>query len=64
MTADACITNFFSSGAVLFTLVAADGTPAVPVSLGLCLGIMLIGKVFAANLMRLILIRSDRKAAA
>lgn len=63
MTADACITNFFSSGAVLFTLVAADGTPAVPVSLGLCLGIMLIGKVFAANLMRLILIRSDRKAA-
>lgn len=30
MTADAPITNFFSSGAVLFTLVAADGTLAVP----------------------------------
>lgn len=64
MTADACITNFFSSGAVLFTLVAADGTQAVPVSLGLCLGVMLIGKVFAANLMRIILIRSGRKNAA
>ena len=63
MTADACITNFFSSGAVLFTLVAADGTPAVPVSIGLCLAVMLVGKVFAANLMRIILIRGDRKAA-
>lgn len=63
MTADACITNFFSSGAVLFTLTAADGTLAVPVSLGLCLGIMLLGKVFAANLMRIMLIRSAKKAA-
>ena len=63
MTADACITNFFSSGAVLFTLTNADGELAVPVSLGLCLGVMLIGKVFAANLMRLLLIRSSKKAA-
>ena len=63
MTADACITNFFSSGAVLFTLTNADGQLAVPVSLGLCLGVMLIGKVFAANLMRLLLIRSSKKAA-
>lgn len=29
MTADALITNFLSSGAVLFTLLAADGKPAV-----------------------------------
>lgn len=64
MTADASITNFFSSGAVLFTLVAADGTPALPVSLGLCLAVILVGKVFAANLMRIILIRSGRKNAA
>ena len=63
MTADACITNFFSSGAVLFTLTAADGSLAVPVSLGLCLGVLLLGKVFAANLMRLFLIRSAKKAA-
>ena len=48
---------------MLFTLVAADGTPAVPVSIGLCLAVMLVGKVFAANLMRIILIRGDRKAA-
>ena len=57
MTADASITNFFSSGAVLFTLVAADGSLAVPVSLGLCLGIILLGKVFSANVMRLLMIR-------
>lgn len=63
MTADACITNFFSSGAVLFTLTNADGQLAVPVSLGLCLGVMLIGKVFAANLMRILMIRGSKKAA-
>ena len=61
MTADAPITNFFSSGAVLFTLVAADGTLAVPVSLGLCLGVILLGKVLSANMMRLLQIRASRK---
>ncbi len=60
MTADACITNFFSSGAVLFTLLAADGKPAVPVSLGVCLGVLLVGKVCGANLMRLIQLRSKK----
>lgn len=54
MTADAPITNFFSSGAVLFTL-------AVPVSLGLCLGVILLGKVLSANMMRLLQIRASRK---
>ena len=57
MTADAPITNFFSSGAVLFTLVAADGTLAVPVSLGLCLGVILLGKVLAQHDERLLDIR-------
>ena len=52
MTADASITNFFSSGAVLFALTAADGSKVVPVSLGLCLGVIFIGKIFAANVMR------------
>ena len=60
MPADACITNFFSSGAVLFTLLAADGKPAVPVSLGVCLGVLLVGKVCGANLMRLIQLRSKK----
>ena len=41
----------------------ADGQLAVPVSLGLCLGVMLIGKVFAANLMRILMIRGSKKAA-
>lgn len=62
MTADACITNFLSSGAVLFTLTNADGSTAVPVSLGLCLGVMFLGKIFAANLMRLLVIRENKKA--
>lgn len=62
MTADAAITNFFSSGAVLFTLTAANGQTAVPVSLGLCLGVILLGKIFAANVMRLLMIRRARRA--
>lgn len=60
MTADACITNFFSSGAILFTLTTATGEIAVPVSLGLCLGVLFIGKVAAANIMRLMMIRSAK----
>jgi nucleoside recognition membrane protein YjiH len=62
MTADATITNFFGSGSVLFTTVlAADGTSAVPVSMGACIGLMLIMKVIAANMMRLYLLRRGKK---
>ena len=60
MTADAPITNFFSSGAIFFTLVAASGEPVMPVSLGVCLGVILLGKIFGANVMRLIEIRGSR----
>lgn len=63
MTADAVITNFLSSGAVLFTLLAADGKPAVPVSIGTCLVVLFCGKIIAANIMRLMQIRSKKKAA-
>ncbi len=63
MAADAPITNFMSSGAVLFTLVAADGSLAVPVSLGLCLLVVLCGKVVAANIMRFMQIRGAKKSA-
>lgn len=52
LSADACITNFFSSGAILFTLTAADGSLAVPTSMGFCLLLMLVLKVFGANLIR------------
>lgn len=41
-------------GAALFTLLAADGKPAVPVSIGACLGILFLGKILAANIMRVI----------
>ena len=53
MTADASSLTS-SSGAVLFTLLAADGKPAVPVSIGACLGILFLGKILAANIMRVI----------
>ena len=57
----AALTRQLKDGAVLFTLVAADGTLAVPVSLGLCLGVILLGKVLSANMMRLLQIRASRK---
>ena len=60
-SAGAMITNFFSSGAVLFTLVAIDGTSAVPASIGLCVAVMFIMKIVGANVMRLILNVSERK---
>ena len=62
-SADATITNFLSSGAVLFTLTAADGSLAVPTSIGVCLGLILVMKVVIANVMRLLMIRSAKKAA-
>ncbi len=54
-SAGAMIVNFFSSGAVLFTLMTADGMPAVPASIGLCIAVMLVTKILGANLMRLYL---------
>ena len=54
-SAGAMITNFFSSGAILFTLILADGTPAVPTSIGACVAVMFIMKIFGANLLRLAL---------
>lgn len=62
MTAGAAIGNFLSSGVVLFTLHTAAGGSAVPTTIGTCLGIILLGKIFSANVMRLLLIRADRKA--
>ncbi len=56
------ITNFFSSGAILFTLVAVDGTAAVPTSIGACIAVMFIMKIVGANLMRLFISVADRKA--
>ena len=54
-SAGAMITNFFSSGAILFTLIAIDGTEAVPTSIGACVAVMFIMKIVGANLMRIAL---------
>ncbi|HBL5382239.1 TPA: YjiH family protein [Enterobacter hormaechei] len=45
----------FSAGAILFTLLAVDGTAAVPTSIGACIAVMFIMKIVGANLLRLIL---------
>ena len=37
-----------------FVHVLIDGKPAVPVSIGACLGILFLGKILAANIMRVI----------
>ncbi|WP_273761014.1 nucleoside recognition domain-containing protein [Pantoea ananatis] len=60
-SAGAMITNFFSSGAVLFTLVALDGSHAVPPSIGLCVAVMFVMKIVGANLVRLILTIGERR---
>ncbi|AJW28924.1 membrane protein [Chania multitudinisentens RB-25] len=60
-SAGAMITNFFSSGAILFTLVAIDGSTAVPTSIGACIGVMFIMKIVGANLMRLVLAITNKK---
>lgn len=54
-SAGAMITNFFSSGAILFTLMLADGTAAVPTSIGACVCVMFIMKIVGANMLRLVL---------
>lgn len=54
-TAGATIVNFFSSGAVLFTLTMADGSLAVTSSIGLAVVIMFAFKFIGANLFRVYL---------
>ncbi len=49
-TAGATIVNFFSSGAVLFTLTMADGSLAVTSSIGLAVAVMFVFKFVGANL--------------
>lgn len=52
-TAGATIVNFFSSGAVLFTLTLADGSLAVTSSIGLAVLVMFAFKIIGANLFRI-----------
>lgn len=62
-SAGAMITNFFSSGAVLFTLMTVDNTPAVPASIGLCICVMFLMKIVGANIFRLYLALTTKKEA-
>ena len=64
MTADAALGNFLATGVVFFTLKNAAGDLVVPTTIGVCLGIILLGKVFAANVMRLLCLRRSKPSAA
>lgn len=61
-TAGATIVNFFSSGAVLFTLTMADGSLAVTSSIGLAVAIMFVFKFVGANVFRIYLNLTEGKA--
>ncbi|MGL5947557.1 MAG: nucleoside recognition domain-containing protein [Aeromonas sp.] len=63
-SAGAMIVNFFSSGAVLFTLTAADGSLAVPSSLGVAVMVMFVFKIIGANLFRVYLNLTEGKESA
>ncbi|MGL5335180.1 MAG: nucleoside recognition domain-containing protein [Enterovibrio sp.] len=54
-SAGAAIVNFFSSGAVLFTLKLPDGTAAVSSSIGLAVAVIFVFKIIGANLFRIYL---------
>lgn len=62
LTADAAITNFMGAGVVLLSLTSATGE-TVPASIGLCLGLMLIMKVVAANFIRFLKVFRSKKSA-
>ena len=62
-SAGATIVNFFSSGAVLFTLTLADGTQAVSSSIGLAVAVMFVFKFIGANLFRVYLNLTEGKSA-
>ena len=49
------IVNFFSSGAVMFTLTNADGSVAAPTSIGFTILLIFALKIVGANMMRLYL---------
>ncbi|AMO56421.1 membrane protein [Endozoicomonas montiporae] len=49
------LVNFFSSGAVMFTLTNPDGSIAAPTSLGLAIMVIFVLKILGANMMRLYL---------
>ena len=62
-SAGATITNFLSSGAVLFTFANDDGTPVLPATIGLCLAVIFVMKIVGANMFRFYIAIFDKKGA-
>lgn len=60
-SAGGTITNYFATGAALFALTVADGSMAITVPLIIPFVLMLILKVFGANLMRFYLKADSKK---
>ncbi len=60
-SAGGTITNYFATGAALFALAAADGSMAITVPLIIPFVLMLVLKVFGANLMRIYLKTKSKK---
>lgn len=54
MTAGAALGNFLSTGVAIFAIHDHTGAAVVPTTIATCLGVILICKVFGANVMRLI----------
>lgn len=61
-TAGAAIVNFFSSGAVLFTLTHHDGSLAVPSSIGVAIAVIFVFKFIGANVFRFYINLVDGKS--
>lgn len=61
-SAGAALINFFSSGAVLFTLTTVTGEHAVTSSIGLAIVVMLLFKCVGTNMFRLYLNMTEGKA--
>lgn len=59
-SAGGAITNFFASGAALFTLTNADGSAAVTTPMLIPLAVMFVMKFFGANVMRFYLKTFDK----
>ena len=57
MVACAPITHFVTFSAAVLAFSNADGSSAVPLSMGTGLAVLLIAKVIGANIMRLIQLR-------
>ena len=60
-SAGGTITNYFATGAALFALANADGSIAITVPLIIPFALMLVLKVFGANLMRIYLKTGSKK---